>query len=184
MNFLDNHDVDRYSAIVGRDLKKFKMALAMLLTVRGYPQIYYGTEIMLEGKMGSYEGHRYTFPGGWPGDQRDAFTTAGRTPQENEVYNYLRTILLIRKNSPVLQSGKMKHFIPGDGIYVYFRYNDAKTVMVVVNNNEETKSVALDRFSEMLTGKTVGIDVIKGVPVSLVEKLVVDAQTVNIYDLN
>lgn len=184
MNFLDNHDVDRYSSIVGRDLKKFKMALAMLLTVRGYPQIYYGTEIMLEGKMGSYEGHRYTFPGGWPGDQRDAFTAEGRTSEENEVYNYLRTLLQIRKNSPVLQSGKMKHFIPGDGIYVYFRYNEAKTVMVIVNNNEETKSVALDRFSEMLTAKSVGIDVMRGVAVKLDDKLVVEGKSVNIYDLN
>lgn len=78
MNFLDNHDIDRYSTAVKRDVLKYKMALAMLITARGYPQIYYGTEIMLDGIRGDYQGHRFDFPGGWAADKRNAFTTEGR----------------------------------------------------------------------------------------------------------
>jgi glycosidase len=136
------------------------MGLAMLITARGYPQIYYGTEIMLDGVQGSYEGHRFDFPGGWPADSRNAFTAAGRSAEENEIFDYLKLLLNYRKNNPVLQSGKMKQFIPEDGIYVTFRYNAEKTIMVIANNNANGKDVDLKRFDEMLTGKTQGTDIV------------------------
>ncbi|MEI8274072.1 MAG: alpha-amylase family glycosyl hydrolase, partial [Paludibacter sp.] len=108
MNFLDNHDIDRYATAVKNDVQKYKMALAMLITARGYPQIYYGTEIMLDGIAGSYEGNRYDFPGGWTSDKRNAFSPQSRTNAENEVFNYLKSLLNYRKNNRVLQNGKMK----------------------------------------------------------------------------
>ncbi|MEA4850408.1 MAG: alpha-amylase family glycosyl hydrolase [Paludibacter sp.] len=160
MNFLDNHDIDRYATAVKRDKSKYKMGLAMLITARGYPQIYYGTEIMLDGIQGSYEGHRFDFPGGWPADSRNAFTAGGRSAEENEIFDYLKLLLNYRKNNPVLQSGKMKQFIPEDGIYVTFRYNADKTIMVIANNNATDKDVDLKRFDEMLTGKTQGTDIV------------------------
>jgi len=159
MNFLDNHDIDRYSISVKRDIRKYKMGLAMLLTARGFPQIYYGTEIMLDGIPGDYQGHRFDFPGGWNSDKRDAFTKEGRTGDENEVFNYLKTLLNYRKNNKVLQNGLMKQFIPENGIYVNFRYNNEKTLMIIANNNEQTKEVDLKRFAEVLSDKTEGIEI-------------------------
>jgi len=150
MNFLDNHDIDRFSTAVKRDVAKYKMGLALLITARGYPQIYTGTEIMLDGIAGNYEGHRFDFPGGWTTDKRNAFTAEGRTAEENDIFNYTRKLLNYRKNNSVLQNGKMKQFIPYDGIYVYFRYNNSKKVMVVANNNAVEKVLELGRFEEML----------------------------------
>ncbi|HEY5591212.1 MAG TPA: glycoside hydrolase family 13 protein [Paludibacter sp.] len=184
MNFLDNHDIDRYSTVVKRDVRKYKMALAMLLTARGYPQIYYGTEIMLDGIAGSYEGNRFDFPGGWTSDKRNAFKPEGRTNDENEVFNYLRILLNYRKNNTVLQNGKMKQFIPEKGIYVNFRYNKEKMVMVIANNNLENKELNLNRFSEMLNGKTDGIEITTSKNYSLQIPVSVPAKTVLILDIN
>ena len=160
MNFLDNHDIDRYSTTVKGNVAKYKMGLAMLITARGYPQIYYGTEIMLDGIQGSYEGHRFDFPGGWLTDMRNAFIPEGRTKIENEIYDYTKILLNYRKNNLVLQNGKMKQFTPYDGIYVYFRYNESKTLMIIANNNETNKDLDLDRFDEMLSGKLLGVDIV------------------------
>lgn len=183
MNFLDNHDIDRYSIAVKRDVALYKMGIAMLLTARGYPQIYYGTEIMIDGTPGDYQGHRYDFPGGWATDKRNAFTAAGRTAEENEIFNYLRTLLHYRKANPVLQSGKMKQFIPYDGIYVTFRYNDSKTVMIIANNNSEDKELLLDRFTEVLSGKTMATDVVSQKNMALQNQISIPAKTVLILEV-
>jgi glycosidase len=183
MNFLDNHDIDRFSTAVKRDVAKYKMGLAMLIASRGYPQIYAGTEIMIDGIAGSYEGHRFDFPGGWATDKRNAFTADGRTKEENEIFNYTRTLLNYRKANPVLQNGKMKQFIPYDGIYVYFRYNNSKTVMVVANNNLIEKSVNTERFNEMLEGKTKATDIISKKEIILNNQMKVPPKTVLIFEL-
>jgi len=156
----------------------------MLLTARGYPQIYYGTEIMLDGIAGSYEGNRFDFPGGWTSDKRNAFKPEGRTNDENEVFNYLRILLNYRKNNTVLQSGLMKQFIPENGLYVSFRYNDKKTLMIIANNNLENKELNLNRFSEMLNGKTDGIEITTSKNYSLQIPVSVPAKTVLILDIN
>ena len=183
MNFLDNHDIDRYSTAVKGNIRTYKMGLAMLLTARGYPQIYYGTEIMLDGKAGSYEGNRFDFPGGWANDNRNAFTQKGRTNTENEVFNYLKVLLNYRKNNPVLQNGKMKQFIPENGIYVNFRYNAEKVLMVIANNNEQIKDLDLNRFNEMLAGKRTGTEIITLKTYSLQNQVSVPAKTVLILEL-
>ena len=183
MNFLDNHDIDRYSIAVKRDVRKFKMGLAMLLTARGFPQIYYGTEIMLDGIPGDYQGHRFDFPGGWPEDKRNAFTTKGRTADENEVFDYLKTLLVYRKNNTVLQSGLMKQFIPENGIYVNFRYNQSKTIMIIANNNEQEKVLDVKRFNEILDGKTEGIEITTSKIYSIQNTVTVPAKTVLILEL-
>ncbi|MDD3320061.1 MAG: alpha-amylase family glycosyl hydrolase [Paludibacter sp.] len=183
MNFLDNHDIDRYSTAVKRDVAKFKMALAMLITARGYPQIYYGTEIMLDGIPGNYEGHRFDFPGGWVSDKRNAFSPKGRTSDENEVFNYLRELLNYRKAHPVLQNGEMKQFIPENGIYVYFRYNADKTMMIISNNNTETKELNTDRFSEMLSGKSTALEITTLKNYNLAAPVSIQGKTVLILDI-
>ena len=183
MNFLDNHDIDRYSEVVKKDVRMYKMALAMLTTVRGYPQIYYGNEIMLGGVRGSYEGHRFNFPGGWPGDASNAFSKEGRTVEQQDVFDYLQKLLQYRKKNQVLHTGKMKQFIPDNGVYVYFRYNDSAKVMVIVNNNEEAREVNPDRFQEMIQNITSGYDVLTKEKVSMSSQLKINAKSVRILEL-
>jgi glycosidase len=183
MNFLDNHDIDRFSTAVKRDVAKYKMGLAFLVASRGYPQIYAGTEIMLDGIAGNYEGHRFDFPGGWASDKRNAFISEGRTSQENEIFDYTRKLLNYRKLNTVLQSGKMKQFIPYDGIYVYFRYNDSKTIMVIANNNGVEKTVGLDRFNEMLVGKSKATDIINKAELDINKQVIIPPKTVLIFEI-
>ncbi len=183
MNFVDNHDIDRLSTTY-KGINEYKMALAMLVAVRGYPQIYYGNEIMHEGIAGSYEGHRLDFPGGFPGDKRDAFTPGGRTKQENEIYDYLKTLLHYRKNNPALQNGKMMQFIPENGVYVFFRYNGEKTVMVICNNNENTINLDTERFKERTYSFENGIDIITKKKVGITGNVEVEGKRVMILELN
>ena len=184
MNFIDNHDVDRYSTTTKGDVQKYKMALAMLITARGYPQIYYGTEIMLDGITGNYEGHRFDFPGGWAADKRNAFIPQNRTKAENEVFNYLKALLNFRKTNPVLQNGKMKQFIPENGLYVTFRYNDKKTIMIIANNNNTDKNLNLSRFSEIISTKSQGTEITSGIKFLFNKNIPISAKTVLILDIN
>ncbi|MEI8085526.1 MAG: glycoside hydrolase family 13 protein [Paludibacter sp.] len=184
MNFLDNHDIDRYSTMTKGDVQKYKMGLAMLITARGFPQIYYGTEIMLDGIAGNYEGHRFDFPGGWATDKRNAFIPEDRTKAENEVFNYLKTLLNYRKNNTVLQNGKMKQFIPENGLYVTFRYNNEKIIMIIVNNNLENKELNLQRFNEMLKDKSQANEITTGIKYSLKNNIPIPAKTVIILEIN
>lgn len=183
MNFLDNHDIDRYAISVKHDVRKYKMGLAMLLTARGYPQIYYGTEIMLDGIPADYQGHRFDFPGGWTEDKRNAFTKEGRTLVENEVFDYLKKLLNYRKENTVLQNGLMKQFVPENGIYVNFRYNNDKKLMIIANNNEQNKELDLKRFNEMLLGKTLGFEITTAITYSLQNVVSIPAKTVLILEV-
>jgi glycosidase len=121
LTFLDNHDMTRFFLLVKRDLKKYKMGLTFLLTTRGIPEIYYGTELLMDGDGGHHPDIRKDFPGGWPGDKVNAFTKEGRTSAQNEAFDFLRTLLNWRKDQEVIHHGKLKHFIPENNIYVYFR---------------------------------------------------------------
>ncbi len=166
--FLDNHDTQRFSEQIGFDLKKYKLAVTHLLTTRGIPQIYSGTEIMMGGKKSYGDGDiRRDFPGGWPGDSRNAFIASGRTASENEAFDYIRALLTYRKENTVLQTGKMIQFIPRDNVYVYFRINKEKTVMVLINNADVKRTLDMSRFTECLKGALRGKDVITGKEVSL-----------------
>ena len=183
MNLLDNHDITRYSATIKKDVAAYKMALAILCTTRGYPQIYYGTEIMLDGTETGYEGARFDFPGGWKEDKRNAFTEEGRTVVENEIFKYLQKLLHFRKSSTALQSGEMKHFLPQDGTYIYFRYNDNQLVMVAVNNSKQPKTVDLERFNEMNIIGAQAIEVTSGQKYFLNKTLTIPARTVLVLDV-
>lgn len=183
MNFVDNHDIDRLSTATKGDIDKYKMALAILMTTRGYPQIYYGTEIMLEGKTGDYQGHRFNFPGGWKDDKRNAFEAKGRTDSENEIFDYLKKLLNYRKENKVLQSGKMMHFIPENGIYVYFRYDEERTVMVITNNNNENKKLDTKRFEERFKDYEMGVDIISRMAYDIKEAIEIEGKSVLVLQL-
>jgi neopullulanase len=161
--FADNHDVNRFLANAGQDPSKFKMALAFVLTTRGIPEIFYGTEALLTTTGEKNDGRlRIDFPGGWPGDTVNSFTGTNVTAAQADMSSYLKKILNWRKNAEAIHTGKLKHYIPQDGVYVYFRYNDKQTVMVAINNSEQERNLNTAVFSEFLSKFASATDIISG----------------------
>jgi len=180
----DNHDGDRFFTKMNEDIRKFKMGMAFALTVRGIPQIYYGGEILMTGK--EHDGHGYIredFPGGWPNDSANAFIKEGRTPLQQEAFNFTRRLLNWRKDNKAVQFGKLTQYIPENGIYVYFRHNDNKSVMVMFNNNEEQKEVDLSRFTENLKGYTKGKSIITREYFNTLDTIPIAAKSAMIVEL-
>jgi glycosidase len=186
MVFPENHDVGRIYNILNNDLRSLKMTTAFFATVRGIPQWYYGSELLMDGN--GYDGHaniRHDFPGGWTGDGVNAFTREGRTEDQNEIFDYLSTILNYRKNSTPIHYGKTIQFVPENNVYVYFRYLDDQAVMVMLNNSdEEDRSVSGERFTEVLSNYSKGMDVMTGESVSSFETFDIPAKTARIIELN
>jgi neopullulanase len=161
--FLDNHDIPRFYSVVGEDTSKYKMAYAWMLTTRGIPQMYYGNEILMAGTTSPNDGYvRLDFPGGWEGDAVNKFTAAGRTEKENSIFNYIRRLANFRLKSSAIKTGKMMQFLPVDGVYVYFRYDNNQTVMCIMNTNKEPKTIDLARFKERMKDYTAALDVAAG----------------------
>ncbi|MFT4017034.1 MAG: glycoside hydrolase family 13 protein [Agriterribacter sp.] len=161
--FLDNHDLDRIYSVVGEDDNKFKMVIAWLLTLRGIPQLYYGTEILMKNfKNPSDAKVREDFPGGWKTDAVNKFTAAGRNEKENDIFNYIKKLAHYRKSSSALTTGKLMQFVPADGVYVYFRYDDKQTVAVISNTNKQAASIDATRFEERLAGFESARNIITG----------------------
>lgn len=151
--FLDNHDLDRIYSVLGEDVNKMKTALIWLLTLRGIPQLYYGTEILMKNfKNPSDAMVREDFPGGWRGDAQNKFTAAGRSNQENEFFDFIKKLAHYRLHSSALSTGRLMQFLPIDGVYVYFRYDDKQTVAIVSNTNNTPKVVEASRFEERTAG--------------------------------
>lgn len=151
--FFDNHDINRFYSVVGEDLTKYKTAINWVLTCRGIPQLYYGNEIGMTGFTSPNDGYvRQDFPGGWPNDPINKFTPQGRTEKEKAIWDHLSKLANFRKTSSAICSGKMMQFVPEDGVYVYFRYDAAQTIMVVMNTAKTKKTVSLTRFSERTSG--------------------------------
>lgn len=156
----------------------------MLAVVRGFPQYYYGDEIMLFGEADSYEGCRHRFLGGWKSDTYNAFDLENQNAQDKDIFNYLSTILNYRKNSSALTKGKMIQFIPRDGIYLFFRIADDDMVMVVVNNNIDDTNVDMTRFNEMdIIGKTAK-NIVTNKIFKLENNVVFPAKTVSIIEIS
>ncbi len=183
--FTENHDTPRFLEVIKGDMRKFRIAYAILFTVRGIPQFYYGSEINMPGSKNKGDGDiRRDFPGGWPGDERNAFTAEGRTALENEAYNYIKKLLNWRKVNPVIHTGKTKQFISQDNCYVYFRYNSEKTVMVAINNHDlEQRTLDGSRFNEMLSGFKIGKDIISGTTIPDLSRITIPAKTAMIIEL-
>jgi glycosidase len=181
--FADNHDLTRFYTSVGEDPDKFKMTMAILLTTRGIPMIYYGTELLMTGE--EHKGHgfiREDFPlGRWQSAVGGQQSAVGG--QQEEALQYLKTLLNWRKDAEVIHSGKLMQFIPEDGIYVYFRYTAEDAVMVVINKNKTEKKIDLTRFQEMLVKYNKGKDVITGNDLNLEDGMTVPAKTALVIDL-
>ena len=184
MVFMGNHDTGRFNEIYDGDFKKYKMAMTMIATVRGTPQIYYGDEIGMRGDKGKGDGAiRQDFPGGWEGDQQSAFNAEGRTENQMKYFDLTSKLLNFRKENEVLQFGKMLQFLPENNVYVYFRYNDKNRVMVIINNNAEEQTLDLKKYAEGIQGSTSGKEIISGKDIQLNETLSIPAQDAMLIQL-
>jgi glycosidase len=186
MIFLDNHDMDRFYTQIKENPEHFKLGIAYLLTMRGIPQLFYGTEILMEntGFLGNHLVIRSDFPGGWEGDVIDAFSQKGLTDQQKEAQEFTKKLLNWRKNKTVIHHGKVMHFFPQwNNIYVYFRYDEKEKVMVILNKSEKEETLDLKQYREILT-EPKGKDVITGKTLTLENTLKVPSKTVYVLELD
>ncbi|AFK04047.1 alpha amylase catalytic region [Emticicia oligotrophica DSM 17448] len=181
----DNHDMDRIFTQLNEDVDLTKMALGYLLTTRGIPQIYYGTEVLMQNT-----GHhkvdgliRSDLPGGWKEDSVNVFTEKGLTEAQKSTKAYLKELLNWRKNNSVIAHGKTLHFAPFDGIYVYFRYDNKKTVMVVMNKNEKEIKLETKRFDEILQNKTSAKNILNNEIQTLKNGLTISPKSTMIFEV-
>ena len=168
--FAGNHDMKRIYSQLNEQMDLYKMAMTIINTVRGIPQIYYGTEIAMS-STGDHGALRKDFPGGWPGDKANAFTGRSLNKKELEAQNFIRKLLNWRKENIAITMGYMIHYPVENGIYVYFRsYNEA-LVMVIINNNKRSKRIDPNRFNEVIAEKKQGISILDNKVYDLTTKI-------------
>ena len=167
MAFIDNHDTDRFLGN-GKDTLALKQALALLLTVKRIPQLYYGTEILMNGTKEVTDGNvRKDFPGGFPGDKKNCFTAEGRTKAENAMFRWLSNILHWRNGNETIIRGMMKQFIPYNGIYVVARSWHRNNVVTILNGTSKPATLEIARYAELIENQTEAVDITTGRKVSL-----------------
>lgn len=185
--FFENHDTERFNEIFKGDVRYYKMVMSLIATVRGIPQIYYGSEIGMQGdkNKGGDADIRRDFPGGWKGDSQNAFDPKTQTAEQKEFHDFTQKLLNWRKGKLVIHTGKTKHYMPKEKVYVYFRFNKKERVMVVINNNEKDQTFDLSRFAESIQGISKGKDVISGkeIPVSSENKMTISGKSSLILEL-
>lgn len=183
--FAENHDSSRLLAQFDGDIAMWKLAMTYIATTRGTPQFYYGSEVLLRGPKERNDGLlRADMPGGWVGDCANAFTGAGLDATQRDAQHFVRALFNWRKRTPVLHDGKLQHFAPREGVYVYFRHDDTHTVMVALNRNDRATPLALDRFAAFLAGHRRGHDVVTGASMRLEETLQLAAKSAMIVELD
>ncbi len=180
--FLDNHDMSRFYSVIGEDFNKYKMGIAWLLTLRGTPQLYYGTEVLMKNFSDPDGKVREDFPGGFGGDKVNYFTA--RSGPAGAAFDYVSKLANYRKAHPVLSTGKLMQFIPQDGVYTYFRYTEnGECVMVIANNTTAEKKVDGTRYAERTEGFSSGVEVVSGAAISDLKLLTVPAHTAWVVEL-
>jgi neopullulanase len=179
VTFIDNHDIARGLYYAKGDLNKMKIALLLLLTTRGIPQLLYGTETTLTGG----EGHgtlRFDFPGGFNKDSINYFTKINMSREQVTYFNYIQKLLSLRKDYKALSEGNIKHFPPRNGMYIYFKQSEDELFMIVINEKSEEQSVDLPSYEKYISNKNL-IDVISGQKITAQKELIVPGVTGNIY---
>ena len=162
MAFIDNHDTDRFLGN-GKDTLALKQALALLLTVRRIPQLYYGTEILMNGTKEVTDGNvRKDFPGGFPGDAHNCFTKEGRSKAEQSMFTWLSRLLHWRQGNEVITKGKQTQFIPYNGIYVIARQYQGKTALTILNGTTKPATMDVKRYAEVIGSTAKAKDILTG----------------------
>lgn len=187
--FTGNHDLDRIFTVFGEDADKMKLAYVLALTTRGIPQLYYGDEILMGGS-GPDGLKRKDFPGGWDNDSINAFTEQGRSQLSDETghpadefHNFVQKLATWRQDKEVIHHGDLTHFIPENNVYVYFRYDNEETIMVVLNANDEHQELHPERFAEFLGSYSIGEDILRNREVDVNRRFVVDGKSAMILEL-
>ena len=171
MAFIENHDTDRYLGN-GKDSTALKQAYALLLTMKRIPQLYYGTEILMNGTKTETDGNvRQDFPGGFPGDKVNKFTREGRTKAENAMFDWTSRLLHWRQNNDVIINGSQTQFIPQHGVYVLARQYNGKTVLTILNGKKADNQVDVTRYAEVIGSHTTATDVLTGATVDLTKNI-------------
>ena len=182
--FTENHDTNRFNEIYKNDFKKYQMAMTLLATVRGIPQLYYGSEIGMAGNKNKGDADiRKDFPGGWNGDINNAFTKSGRTIEQQKYFDFTSKLFNWRKSATVIHSGKMTHYIPENNVYVYFRYTEAESVMVVINNSNNNQTFKTKRFNESIQNYQTGKDILSGKTIDLKNDITIEGKSVLVLEL-
>ncbi|PNS08941.1 glycoside hydrolase family 13 protein [Solilutibacter silvestris] len=182
--FAENHDTTRLLAQVDGDIGLWKIAMAYIATMRGVPQFYYGSEVLLRGPKERNDGQlRADMPGGWAGDAANAFTGAGLSSAQRDAQDYVRKLFQWRKRTPVVQTGKLTHFAPEGPVYVYVRHDGAHAVMVALNKGDTGKVIALDRFADFVKVGDHARDVLGEKDVQLGATLSLPAKSETILEL-
>ena len=184
MAFIENHDTDRFLEN-GKDTLALKQALALLLTINRIPQLYYGTEVLMNGTKEVTDGNvRCDFPGGFAGDKHNAFTDEGRTKAENAMFNWLSKLLKWRRNNMVITKGKQIQFIPYKGVYVIARQWNDQTILTILNGTSQPVTLPLDRYAEVIGNHQEAKDVISGRKVKLGSELQLKARDTKVIELS
>jgi glycosidase len=183
--FEGNHDTSRIFSQLAEDYRLYQMAMVYTATMRGIAQFFYGTEILMTSPKRRNDGLvRADFPGGWPGDTVNAFSGQGLSQTQFDAQQFMRRLLNWRKSATVIHTGRVMHFAPENGTYVYFRYNDSKKVMVVFNKNSSQITLDLTRFGEILVPRSTATEVLSGQKLTLSNSLTVPARSVMLLDIN
>lgn len=171
MAFIENHDTDRFLGN-GKDSTALKQAYALLLTMKRIPQLYYGTEILMNGTKEKTDGNvRQDFSGGFPGDKVNKFTNEGRTKAENAMFDWTSRLLHWRQNNDVIINGSQTQFIPQHGVYVLARQHNGKTVLTILNGKKADNQVDVARYAEVIGSHTTATDVLTGATVDLTKNI-------------
>lgn len=183
LTFIENHDTQRFNHLYP-DFKKYQMAITLIATIRGIPQLYYGSEIGMAGNKDKGDADiRQDFPGGWISDKNNAFTASGRTDVQRQYFDFTAKLLNWRKSKSVIHFGKTTHYVPENNVYVYFRYNDKETVMIVINNSPDKQTVKTNRFAENIQKFTSGKDIVTDKVIDLKNEITIDGKSVLVLEL-
>ena len=183
MIFAENHDTTRFNE-KNATLGDFKIAMTLLATTRGIPQLYYGSEIGFKGDKAKGDADlRKDMPGGWPNDVRSAFNALERTSEEQSYFDIVKTLFQWRQHQELIHKGKTVHFIPLNEIYVYFRVLDQNAVMVVINANKEAQTIELSRFNELLESYSKASELFSGTQINLEKTLSIPAREAQVFEL-
>lgn len=184
--FLGNHDVERIADILSGDIGRLKIAMTLLATLRGIPQLFAGDELgfVSTDRRQGHGGLRRDFPGGWQGDALDLFDSARRQGAAAELHEYVRRLFNWRKGKRVLHTGRMMHFAPTENTYAYFRYDDTQAVLVFINNSRGSKKVPWNHYAEITGDIYNGRNAVTGAPVEIGDTVRVEARSAWIVEFD